>query len=225
MTTEVIVSRNVIRPDVAALVARASAWGVARAEAVEQGLVSAQFVPPPSSTNLSLLPVVEVEPEPAADPEPSDPEPVEPEPSDPEPVVEPEPEPEPEPVPDPDTDPGSEAEPEPEPAPPAGGLPAAPAQVDGRVPPPAGGPSAAQWNALRRCESTHDYGAISPSGLYRGAYQFSQQTWDWVAGIHFPFLVGIDPAAAPAGWQDIMAYTLYAMRGWDQWPICGKNLL
>ena len=37
-----------------------------------------------------------------------------------------------------------------------------------------------------------------------------------------PFLLGLD---APGGWQDVMAYTLYAMRGWDQWPICGKNLL
>ncbi len=93
------------------------------------------------------------------------------------------------------------------------------------MPPPEGGPTAAQWDALRRCESTHNYQAISPSGLYRGAYQFSQQTWDWVSGIHYPFLVGIDPIDAPAGWQDVMAYTLYAMRGWDQWPICGKNLL
>ena len=105
------------------------------------------------------------------------------------------------------------------------GSPSPPAQVDGRVPPPNGGPTAAQWDALRRCESTHNYQAISPSGLYRGAYQFSQQTWDWVAGIHQPHLVGIDPINAEPAWQDIMAYTLFAMRGWDQWPVCGKNLL
>ena len=78
---------------------------------------------------------------------------------------------------------------------------------------------------MRLCESTHNYQAISPSGLYRGAYQFSQQTWDWVSSIHYPWLQGIDPVDAPAGWQDVMAYTLFAMRGWDQWPICGTNLL
>jgi len=104
-------------------------------------------------------------------------------------------------------------------------APPIPAQVNGRVPVPAGGPTAAQWDAVRKCESTHNYRAISPSGLYRGAYQFSQQTWDWVAGIHQPHLVGIDPIDAEPAWQDVMAYTLYAMRGWDQWPICGKNLL
>ena len=104
-------------------------------------------------------------------------------------------------------------------------VPTPPAQVDGRVPPPAGGPTAAQWDAVRNCESTHNYQAINPSGKFRGAYQFSIQTWDWVAGIHWPHLVGVDPAAADPAWQDVMAYTLFAMRGWDQWPECGRHLL
>ncbi len=107
----------------------------------------------------------------------------------------------------------------------AGAAPTAPAQVNGRVPPPPGGPTAEQWDALRFCESTHNYAAINHTGTFRGAYQFSQQTWDWVAGIHQPHLVGVDPAQAEPAWQDIMAYTLFAMRGWDQWPICGRNLL
>ena len=73
--------------------------------------------------------------------------------------------------------------------------------------------------------ATHNYGAVNPTGTFRGAYQFSRQTWDWVAGIHHPHLVGVDPAAADPAWQDIMAYTLFDMRGWDQWPVCGLNLL
>ena len=46
------------------------------------------------------------------------------------------------------------------------------------TPVPAGGPTAEQWAALRNCESSGRYDAISPSGRYRGAYQFSQATWD-----------------------------------------------
>lgn len=99
-----------------------------------------------------------------------------------------------------------------------------PAQVDGRVPPPAGGPTAAQWDQVRNCESTHNYGAVNPSGKFRGAYQFSTQTWDWVASVHHPHLVGVDPAAAAPAWQDVMAYTLHDMSGPGQWPECGRYL-
>ena len=97
--------------------------------------------------------------------------------------------------------------------------------MDGRVPPPANGPTAEQWDALRNCESLDNYQAISPSGTYRGAYQFSQEAWDWLAAIHFPFLEGLDPAQVDPAWQDVMAYTLFAMRGGDQWPVCGEHLL
>ena len=223
VTTQVVTATSIIRPDVVALVARASAWGLARAAAIEEGLVAAAFVPPPSDTNLSLLPVVsfpDAEPEPQTEPEKPVADAVDP----PEPDVPAEP-PEgsdPDPTPAPAEGEGDTAD---DAVPPTPAIPAPPAQVNGRVPPPEGGPTAEQWNALRRCESTHSYHAISSSGLYRGAYQFSQQTWDWVAGIHYPFLVGLDPAEAAPGWQDVMAYTLYAMRGWDQWPICGKNLV
>ena len=48
------------------------------------------------------------------------------------------------------------------------------------------GTTEAQWHALRQCESTQNYRAISVSGRYRGAYQFSIRTWDWVAGKHYP---------------------------------------
>lgn len=254
----VLVVRDEFGPDISRLADQAGAWNVARGQAVADGLIDANSAPPPSNTNLRLLPVVtpapepdpvveEAEPETTTDPE-EDPV-VEPAPDveDPDPAAEPEPdvseaEPELEPDVPEETDPGDgaepidpepvvdEPEPEPEPDPvveeePEPTGPRAPAQVNGRVPPPNGGPTAAQWDAVRKCESTHNYRAISPSGLYRGAYQFSQQTWDWVAGIHQPHLVGIDPIDAEPAWQDVMAYTLYAMRGWDQWPICGKNLL
>lgn len=230
---EFVVLTEEVEPNVAQLAAQASAWATARQQAVDDGLVTTSTLDAPSNTDLSLLPTVR---QPA--PEPAEPEPAPEDESPSEPVVEAEetpqvdepevdePEAETEPVePSPEPAPAPE-EPEAEPTAPETVLgPAAPPQVDGRVPPPAGGPTGSQWDELRRCESTHNYAAISPSGLYRGAYQFSQQTWDWVAGIHWPHLVGIDPINAQPAWQDVMAYTLFAMRGWDQWPICGRNLL
>ena len=226
---EVVIVDDLVSPDISRLADHAGTWGAARSQAIADGRVEASSVPPPSNTNLALLPKLPRLPEPEAPAEEPSEEPVDPEapaeepseePVDPEAPAE---EPSEEPV-DPETPVEEPTEPpvvEPE----TPSAPPVPAQVNGRVPVPAGGPTAAQWDAVRKCESTHNYRAISPSGLYRGAYQFSQQTWDWVAGIHQPHLVGIDPIDAEPAWQDIMAYTLYAMRGWDQWPICGKNLL
>ena len=234
---EVVVIEQAVSPDISLLAARAGSWGQARSQAIEDGRVEVR-PPAPSNSDLSLLPFVPASesstPEQTQEASESDDND-----SDGSAVVE---------VDDDanlaettdeaasvdDADAGDEAidesaDPvedvaelveEPEIA-----SPTAPAQVDGRVPPPSGGPTAAQWDALRNCESTHNYGAINNTGTYRGAYQFSQQTWDWVAGIHWPHLVGVDPAEAQPAWQDIMAYTLFAMRGWDQWPICGQHLL
>ena len=81
-----------------------------------------------------------------------------------------------------------------------------------------------QWHALRQCESTQNYQAISKSGRYRGAYQFYQRTWDWVAEMHYPDLVGVDPIDASPSDQDKMAYKLYEINGWDPWPTCKKRL-
>ena len=81
-----------------------------------------------------------------------------------------------------------------------------------------------QWHALRECESTQNYRAVSSSGRYRGAYQFSLRTWDWVAGMHYPELVGVDPREASPPDQDKMAYQLYEINGWDPWPTCRKRL-
>ena len=87
-----------------------------------------------------------------------------------------------------------------------------------------GGPSAAQWEALRYCEATGDYTAVNPTGRYRGAYQFSTTTWDWIAGLYHEHLVGVDPAAAAPADQDAMANSLYDLRGRGQWPVCGRYL-
>ena len=86
------------------------------------------------------------------------------------------------------------------------------------------GTTEAQWRALRQCESTQNYRAISVSGRYRGAYQFSIRTWNWVAGMHYPDLVGVGPIDASPSDQDKMAYKLYEINGWDPWPTCKKRL-
>ena len=86
------------------------------------------------------------------------------------------------------------------------------------------GTTEAQWYALRQCESTQNYRAISSSGRYRGAYQFSIRTWNWVAEMHYPELVAVDPINASPPDQDKMAYKLYEINGWDPWPTCKKRL-
>ena len=81
-----------------------------------------------------------------------------------------------------------------------------------------------QLGRLRMCESTDNYRAISPSGLYRGAYQFDQPTWNDVAGRHYPWLVGVDPIDAEFYWQDAMARALWSERGSQPWPVCGRRV-
>ena len=77
---------------------------------------------------------------------------------------------------------------------------------------------------LRWCESRDDYTAISSSGTYRGAYQFSRSTWDSVARRHYPWLVGTDPAAAEFYWQDAMTRALWSEAGRAPWPTCGRRV-
>lgn len=80
------------------------------------------------------------------------------------------------------------------------------------------------WAALRRCESGGNYSAVSSSGTYRGAYQFSRSTWNSVAARSAPHLVGVDPAAASPADQDAMALALYRSSGSRPWPHCGRHL-
>jgi hypothetical protein len=67
--------------------------------------------------------------------------------------------------------------------------------------------------AIRACESTNNYQAVSPSGKYRGAYQFDQPTWDRFADDEYK---GVDPAAAPPHVQDETASRVT----YDAWPNC-----
>lgn len=76
---------------------------------------------------------------------------------------------------------------------------------------------------LRACESNGDYTAVSRSGAYRGAYQFSRRTWDNVAGTYAPMHVGADPASAPPAVQDHMARALWSEQGSRPWPVCGRR--
>ena len=91
----------------------------------------------------------------------------------------------------------------------------------------AAAPTQEQWEALRQCESQGNYRAvsISPAGRYRGAYQFSRSTWDWVARRSgADQLVGVDPAEASAADQDRMAQALWDINGWQPWPSCSRKL-
>ncbi len=87
-----------------------------------------------------------------------------------------------------------------------------------------GGGMGGGWAALRQCESGGNYGAVSSSGQYRGAYQFSQSTWNSVASRVDPGLVGVDPASASPGAQDAMAQALHSSSGSSPWPVCGRHL-
>ena len=105
---------------------------------------------------------------------------------------------------------------------------ASPTTLPPYAPPAPDGPTEQQWNDLRRCESTNNYQAVSPSGTYRGAYQFSQATWDFISGIsahvEVHHLFGLDPISASPAEQDLMAQTLYNYWGRGQWPECGRFL-
>lgn len=81
-----------------------------------------------------------------------------------------------------------------------------------------GNPTAAETAILakiRRCESRGNYSAVSPSGRYRGAYQFDLPTWRSVGGTG-------DPAAASPTEQDYRALLLLRARGTRPWPNCGR---
>jgi hypothetical protein len=67
-------------------------------------------------------------------------------------------------------------------------------------------------------ESHGNYGAVSPGGTYRGAWQFDQSTWNGaVARAGYPEWSNRDPAQAPPHVQDAAARQLYAERGNQPW--------
>jgi hypothetical protein len=71
---------------------------------------------------------------------------------------------------------------------------------------------------VRQRESGGNYAISSANGLYRGAYQFHQQTWNSTAAhAGRSDLVGADPAAASPADQDAMAAHLYGWQGSAPW--------
>jgi hypothetical protein len=67
-------------------------------------------------------------------------------------------------------------------------------------------------------DSAGGYRAVSPDGVYRGAYQFLRSTWDNVArAAGRPDLVGVDPAAASPADQDQLALFLFQHAGPGPW--------
>lgn len=69
-----------------------------------------------------------------------------------------------------------------------------------------------------QAESGGNYEAVSPTGQYMGAFQFSQPTWNeaaLLAGI--PSLVGVPPTSASARDQDLLAIALYDADGEQPW--------
>ncbi len=78
-------------------------------------------------------------------------------------------------------------------------------------------PGGDRWARLRECESHGNYQAVSSTGKFRGAYQFSLSTWESVGGSG-------DPAQAPPAEQDARARALYQRSGAAPWPVCGRHL-
>jgi peptidoglycan hydrolase CwlO-like protein len=77
-------------------------------------------------------------------------------------------------------------------------------------------------NSFLQCvvqaESGGNYGAVSPDGLYMGAFQFSQATWNTAArAAGLADLVGVPPNLASKADQDAVAVALYALDGEQPW--------
>jgi Transglycosylase-like domain len=71
---------------------------------------------------------------------------------------------------------------------------------------------------VAQAESGDDYQAVSPDGLYMGAFQFSQATWNYAAqAAGLDYLVGVPPNDATKAEQDTVAITLYTLDGERPW--------
>jgi peptidoglycan hydrolase CwlO-like protein len=69
-----------------------------------------------------------------------------------------------------------------------------------------------------QAESGGNYGAVSPNGLYMGAFQFSQPTWNMAAqAAGLPGLIGVPPNLASKADQDTLAVVLYSLDGEQPW--------
>ena len=69
-----------------------------------------------------------------------------------------------------------------------------------------------------QAESGGNYGIVSPNGLYMGAFQFSQPTWNSAAAAAgLGLLVGVHPNQATKAEQDTVAVALFALDGQQPW--------
>jgi hypothetical protein len=67
-------------------------------------------------------------------------------------------------------------------------------------------------------DTSGGYGAVSSSGTYRGAYQFSNGAWSAaVAGAGYEEYAGVPADQAPAEIQDAAAAHLYSVSGTQPW--------
>ncbi|GMU79604.1 MAG: hypothetical protein AMXMBFR46_23940 [Acidimicrobiia bacterium] len=89
---------------------------------------------------------------------------------------------------------------------------------------PAYGSCSGDVGCFLECTRAHEsdtaggYGAVSPGGTYRGAYQFQQTTWDAaVAGAGHAEFAGIPADQAPEAVQDAAAAHLYTEVGNRPW--------
>lgn len=76
---------------------------------------------------------------------------------------------------------------------------------------------APNFAALAMCETHARPRAVSPTGKYRGMYQFDLRTWHGVGGVG-------DPIDATPAEQTYRAQLLYDNRGRAPWPYCGRFL-
>jgi resuscitation-promoting factor RpfB len=67
------------------------------------------------------------------------------------------------------------------------------------------------------CESGDNPRAVSPSGQYRGKWQFAMETWREWGGKG-------DPAKASEYRQDTIAMRLYRAEGTRPWPECARRV-
>lgn len=69
-----------------------------------------------------------------------------------------------------------------------------------------------------QAESGGNYQVVSPNGLYFGAFQFSQATWNVAAQLAgLPQLIGVPPNDASKADQDTLAIALYKADGEQPW--------
>ena len=105
----------------------------------------------------------------------------------------------------------------PAPAPPVTGAP-----TGTTAPAGGGGLTDPALNPFLQCvvqaESGGNYQAVSPNGLYMGAFQFAQGTWNTAAqAAGLAYLVGVPPNEASKAEQDTVAVALYALDGDQPW--------